>query len=1465
MGKVKKYIKVIILLCTLGVAIQLSSALVYAQTIYDSSYVTFSPDGKAFTTNAEDTDIQWYEVGTTVSTGLNSSIRDLEIGEHYYKEPRTDIIPVKEWTVVYEDHRCIHNAGVTEYRELDFTFDKCYAPLYSGWTGTCADCGERFTPMMMYMSRKAAESLDYVDISKEYYYICPYSRNLEMGSGFGEHRCKAISWNQYKIQYYANGATKGFMAPTVHMYNNKTIYEGKKVTPNTKLRKNMYGWDGYEFIGWNTRKNGSGTWYSDEQEVLNLTDKDPGVINLFAQWKRTQNTLCIDPAGGLYGGDSGIFSTTGDYGLTYSPSDRPLVPPAGATVSFDTQDGSSLSPITGERKFREWRQESGFQGKFRDGVYTFQGPQGWTDTLTAVYDRLPVVLPAPSRPGYSFSGWYFDPAGTRYAGIAGDVLIPEQDLILYAKWVSLLLTAVNDYTSNDGRGAVDLSWIQPDRTDKTYLLAQQRQGEGWVRLLNATQQNNAPKVQEAFPFTQSTGNYTIPYTGQYLLTASGAQGGAYDTYQGGLGGSVSGRFWLRAGEILTYTVGGQNGYNGGGSGDMFADGGGCTVITSDRKGTLLIAGGGGGASSMGNGGAGGASSSVISTGIGGESGGAGGGGGHRGGCAGELIRHSHTKACYHTDVLDYVLLDSGKGPYLSPWMQDYMNSYGQGRLHADIYNNSTSAKWEIANGAWGDYYAPEFGMLNSGAHSKGKASTAYYLGQIWGHGRPGTQQSGLLPLYIPANGNPTLELKADFSYWDTQSGGWDIAGGNSISVYDQNGNCFYYRNMKDLRYFDNKKEYEAYAGSRWRQGECKWDETITLPEGTTGVLVNFNMAVDGGVWYGIRLERLSFSGGRNVYPVCGYAEGQILSSRPAYGGTNYVNPEYCTYYTDEAGKQAGNGSFALSGESLGYQTANSLADVAAPDLAAPDAPDASKAVQRPSGEDKVLIRWEKPLDHGTLYRHQVTSYTVDRAGNLTKSLDSNITENVLTTGVTGYYYKVSRNRDEGPLTSWVYTPAAQPFAEARLQPYRQYLLVAAVDRAGNLSGTAAISIEAKEEPGTVNWPVSTGPVKIEEGDNVYRDPGTGAYYVRADGETPVELAYTGSIHGSASTAYQIGELDFWVERAGPGDGGEAAVGREVFSVGIPFAPEMTANPIPYEAKDLEKRIMEPVYLADASYTTVLRSNRLKDAGLTQRFTIDSAWNGSRLTVIPRAAAENTRTGTETWSEEEADRIHGLTVLPDACAPEITGTEALEGLAVIDRNAGNLVLTLHAEDDASGLKELCVKVKNQDNFCEQTFYGDEAGNLSLSVTQNDYLFYGDFTVTVTATDRVGNTNSELYSTTEFSLDVGLERMMEPHDPVFQSGEAGILTVITAGYADRVEVQFPESLVLLDEGLRKKVFIYDIPEYTKEERLEFFVPLYAPEGEYTILVSAFKGDRLLQEQPVLFTVKGTILDDFRTRLR
>ena len=51
------------------------------------------------------------------------------------------------------------------------------------------------------------------------------------------------------------------------------------------LTANTYTKEGYIFNGWNTKIDGSGTSYEDEQEVNNLTTVDGDIINLYAQWE----------------------------------------------------------------------------------------------------------------------------------------------------------------------------------------------------------------------------------------------------------------------------------------------------------------------------------------------------------------------------------------------------------------------------------------------------------------------------------------------------------------------------------------------------------------------------------------------------------------------------------------------------------------------------------------------------------------------------------------------------------------------------------------------------------------------------------------------------------------------------------------------------------------------------------------------------------------------------------------------------------------------------------------------------------------------------------------------------------------------------------------------------------------------------------------------------------------------------
>ena len=115
---------------------------------------------------------------------------------------------------------------------------------------------------------------------------------------------------------------------------------------------------------------------------------------------------------------------------------------------------------------------------------------------------------------------------------------------------------------------------------------------------------------------------------------------------------------------------------------------------------------------------------------------------------------------------------------------------------------------------------------------------------------------------------------------------------------------------------------------------------------------------------------------------------------------------------------------------------------------------------------------------------------------------------------------------------------------------------------------------------------------------------------------------------------------------------------------------------------------------------------------------------------------------------------------------------------------------------------------------------------------------------------------------------IERILEPHEPVFHCGESGILTITTWGYAERVEVEFPEALTMQDDTLGQ-VYVYELkPFYKQEEKYSFQIPLYVPENaDYQVIVRAYKGEAMLERYPAfaVMDISGSVLDEVRTRLR
>ena len=1299
------------------------------KTIYNSPYVSFSPDGKAFTTCAGDQNYTWYaeDDSTTVYTGIKSSLRSLRTGEHYYKVARWGEVPVGSWKVVHRPGQCIHDGYTSDenWHGIQFGTQKCMQYYYSGWKAFCADCGEPLEDSNIYMSREAASSIQYLDLGSEknpvfYYYLCPFCRNLEQGVGLSAHWCKKISWNQYRIFYDPNiKKYNGYMDYSYHMYNNETIYEGETVTPVTHLTENNYTRVGYVFTGWNTKQDGSGVSFTDKEEIYNLsssdwndqstwTDTDRGTITLYAQWRKSESTLVIDANGGRYNGVD-KYSLTEPYSSKYLLQKNLIVSPNGYTVAFETNGGTNVDTITGTMHFVEWMQIQPFNGFVTNDTYMFMAPDRNIDTLKAVYQSDPITLPVTTKDGWSFGGWYYDPDFSLPAGGAGDQIIPSKDMTLYAQWVDLRLQSVDNYDANDGKGAVDLSWSQSDQNNKTYLVYQKREDGAWIWVNSANDISSTTIINQAYNFEGQFKQYTVPYTGLYTIDALGAQGKSYGSYTGGYGGSVTGTFWLRKGEVLTYVVGGQDGYNGGGSASSFGNGGGMTSVVSNQKGTLMIAGGGGGAFSHGNGNAGGSAASVIN-GNNGQSGMAGGGGGYQGGTAGERIDHYHVASCnvYHTHV-------------------------GSSDRYGGCYTKYVENKRVVT---WTDNLCCSNCQEGPNAHFPGN------------------------PYGACGNFNPNWEKEIDDSYYDLTCGK------------------------------------------------------------TTSTIVGYR---------------------------CGMYNGQILSSKPAYGGSNYVNSAYAMMYETYSGVRSGSGAAELHSKAIGYQESLDLAGVTATDFAAPDKI-SDQVTKEPLDGKSIRVTWQVPNDNGTDYYHKVESYLT---GSTSMLCESNITKNTLVSGVMGYYYLVDQKEDT--VVTGYANYVQDPHVNVVTAEYNQYLHIAAVDVAGNISETTHILIDAKD----VLWKLYTKQLVIDaSADNVY--PATDkSWYVRADGSTPFTLKNEAYMDGTASRGYQLNETIY--ETVSDNN----SVARNIIRTA---SMEIADTSIRTDANGLSYSTDGTSVLQQYSYSYTVRSNKNRDLMGVQKFTISRDLSGQTIQVIPVAEAD--KESDKVYSAHELDEKNKITLIADGEAPVIRGLEIMEDRDLIDRRDGSITVTVTADDDLSGVKDFYVVIKNTDNAITKTYLPDADGSIRITITEDEPIFSGDFTVLGYAVDNVGNENNLSYGTTEFALSSSVERILSPHDPIFKCGESGILTFTTWGYADRVEVIFPESMTALDPTLNKVYDYTDCPGYMITEHLQFMVPLYTPENQnLEITVRAYKGDKKLEDHPTISVigVSGTVLDEFRTRLR
>lgn len=277
---------------------------------------------------------------------------------------------------------------------------------------------------------------------------------------------------EYTITYNANGGTGNTDATTVKYQNGGT------------LATNGFAREGYDFDGWNTNANGTGTNYTNGQELAGWNTKGGAV--LYAKWKPHEYTIHFDANGGsgapsdmtnvLYdqfknlNGTSGMkrggYTFTGwntqadSYGTSYS-------------------DGQSVSGLTSKDKdtvtlYAQWRPNRITLAFDPNGGQIAEGHTAEDAEQEAVCGRSNTLKTQDffANMGYTFSGWNTkaDGSGQGYGdgdGYTNATAADGETVTLYAQWrdITYNICYHMDSTPNaaDGQTVLDITAIDKNR------------------------------------------------------------------------------------------------------------------------------------------------------------------------------------------------------------------------------------------------------------------------------------------------------------------------------------------------------------------------------------------------------------------------------------------------------------------------------------------------------------------------------------------------------------------------------------------------------------------------------------------------------------------------------------------------------------------------------------------------------------------------------------------------------------------------------------------------------------------------------------------------------------------------------------------------------------------------------------------------------------------------------------------
>ena len=316
------------------------------------------------------------------------------------------------------------------------------------------------------------------------------------------------SSEEYTISFDANGGT-GTMS------NQKTILQN-----DVKLNKNEFVKEGYKFKEWNTEADGTGISYTNEQKVLDMLNEELNVI-LYAQWEPITYKIVFNSNDETNKTEEQIF--------TYDVEQTLLSNPLGNTefsfLQWNTEADGTGTSYTEEQNVINLATEDNaiinlyaiwesYTISFDANGGTLIGTEPMEDIIVKVSDYMVTSVPYSKfkKEGYRMASWNTEPDGSGKRYLAGGVITPTSDTILYAQWEAKQYNVKYYYKLNNIVGTIKTVLFTYDT--ETELLDAQPDEEGykfvyWGTKADGTGTNYLPKQKVK---NLSTGSEVTLYT-----------------------------------------------------------------------------------------------------------------------------------------------------------------------------------------------------------------------------------------------------------------------------------------------------------------------------------------------------------------------------------------------------------------------------------------------------------------------------------------------------------------------------------------------------------------------------------------------------------------------------------------------------------------------------------------------------------------------------------------------------------------------------------------------------------------------------------------------------------------------------------------------------------------------------------------------------------------------------------------